>query len=161
MAISVGDKVPDVEVKTMGADGAPQTVKTGEVLGKGKVVLFAVPGAFTPGCSKIHLPGYVQHGDELKAKGVSTIACIAVNDPWVMQAWADAQGASGKIVMLADGNAEFTKAMGLSADLSVAGLGVRSQRYAAVIDDGVITELEVEPSPGVSVSACEAMLAKV
>jgi glutaredoxin/glutathione-dependent peroxiredoxin len=161
MAISVGDKVPDVEVKTMGADGAPQTVKTGEVLGKGKVVLFAVPGAFTPGCSKIHLPGYVQHGDELKAKGVSTIACIAVNDPWVMQAWADAQGASGKIVMLADGNAEFTKAMGLSADLSVAGLGTRSQRYAAVIDDGVITELEVEPSPGVSVSACEAMLAKV
>jgi peroxiredoxin len=161
MAISVGDKVPDVEVKTMGADGAPQTVKTGEVLGKGKVVLFAVPGAFTPGCSKIHLPGYVQHGDELKAKGVSTIACIAVNDPWVMQAWADAQGASGKIVMLADGNAEFTKAMGLSADLSVAGLGMRSQRYAAVIDDGVITELEVEPSPGVSVSACEAMLAKV
>ena len=161
MAISVGDKVPDVEVKTMGADGAPQTVKTGEVLGKGKVVLFAVPGAFTPGCSKIHLPGYVQHGDELKAKGVSTIACIAVNDPWVMQAWADAQGASGKIVMLADGNAEFTKAMGLTADLSVAGLGTRSQRYAAVIDDGVVTELEVEPNPGVSVSACEAMLAKV
>jgi glutaredoxin/glutathione-dependent peroxiredoxin len=161
MAISVGDKVPDVEVKTMGADGAPQTVKTGEVLGKGKVVLFAVPGAFTPGCSKIHLPGYVQHGDELKAKGVSTIACIAVNDPWVMQAWADAQGASGKIVMLADGNAEFTKAMGLTADLSVAGLGTRSQRYAAVIDDGVVTELEVEPNPGVSVSACEAILAKV
>src|ERR1700747_3676525 len=122
MAISVGDKVPDVEVKTMGPDGAPQAVKTGEVLGKGKVVLFAVPGAFTPGCSKIHLPGYVQHGDELKAKGVSTIACIAVNGPWVRQAWADAQGASGKIVMLAYGNAEFTKAMGLTADLSVAGL---------------------------------------
>ncbi len=161
MAISVGDKVPDVEVKTMGPDGAPQAVKTGEVLGKGKVLLFAVPGAFTPGCSKIHLPGYVQHGDELKAKGVSTIACIAVNDPWVMQAWADAQGASGKIVMLADGNAEFTNAMGLTADLSVAGLGTRSQRYAAVIEDGVITSLEVEPSPGVNVSACEAMLAKV
>jgi peroxiredoxin len=161
MAISVGDKVPDVEVKSLGPDGAPQTLKTGEVLGKGKVVLFAVPGAFTPGCSKIHLPGYVQHGDELKAKGVSTIACIAVNDPWVMQAWADAQGASGKIVMLADGNAEFTKAMGLTADLSVAGLGTRSQRYAAVIDDGVVTELEVEPNPGVSVSACEAILAKV
>jgi len=161
MAISVGDKVPDVEVKAMGPDGAPQAVKTGEVLGKGKVLLFAVPGAFTPGCSKIHLPGYVQHGDELKAKGVSTIACIAVNDAWVMQAWADAQGASGKIVMLADGNAEFTKAMGLTADLSVAGLGTRSQRYAAVIEDGVITSLEVEPSPGVNVSACEAMLAKV
>jgi len=108
MSIAEGDKIPDVEVKTMGAEG-PQSVRTGEVLGTGKVVLFAVPGAFTPGCSKIHLPGYVQHGDELKAKGVSTIACVAVNDPWVMQAWADAQGATGKIVMLADGNGEFCR----------------------------------------------------
>ena len=160
MSIAVGDKIPDVEVKTMGAEG-PQSVRTGEVLGTGKVVLFAVPGAFTPGCSKIHLPGYVQHGDELKAKGVSTIACVAVNDPWVMQAWADAQGASGKIVMLADGNGEFTRAMGLDVDLSVAGLGSRSQRYAAVIDDGVITSLDVEPNPGVDVSKCENILAKL
>ena len=160
MSIAVGDKLPDVEVKTMGPEG-PQSVRTGEVLGTGKVVLFAVPGAFTPGCSKIHLPGYVEHGDELKAKGVSTIACIAVNDPWVMQAWADAQGASGKIVMLADGNAEFTKAMGLAVDLSVAGLGSRSQRYAAIIDDGVITSLDVEPNPGVDVSKCENVLTKL
>ena len=160
MSIAVGDKIPDVEVKTMGAEG-PQSVRTGEVLGTGKVVLFAVPGAFTPGCSKIHLPGYVQHGDELKAKGVSTIACVAVNDPWVMQAWADAQGATGKIVMLADGNGEFTRAMGLDVDLSVAGLGSRSQRYAAIIDDGVITSLDVEPNPGVDVSKCENILAKI
>jgi glutaredoxin/glutathione-dependent peroxiredoxin len=160
MSIAVGDKVPDVEVKTMGPEG-PQSVRTGEALGTGKVVLFAVPGAFTPGCSKIHLPGYVQGADELKAKGVSTIACVAVNDPWVMQAWADAQGASGKIVMLADGNGEFTKAMGLDVDLSVAGLGSRSQRYAAIIDDGVITSLDVEPNPGVDVSKCENILAKV
>jgi glutaredoxin/glutathione-dependent peroxiredoxin len=160
MSIAVGDKVPDVEVKTMGPEG-PQSVRTGEVLGTGKVVLFAVPGAFTPGCSKIHLPGYVQGADELKAKGVSTIACVAVNDPWVMQAWADAQGASGKIVMLADGNGEFTKAMGLDVDLSVAGLGSRSQRYAAIIDGGVITSLDVEPNPGVDVSKCENILAKV
>src|SRR6516164_5658301 len=160
MSIAVGDKVPDVEVKTMGPEG-PQSVKTGEVLGTGKVVLFAVPGAFTPGCSKIHLPGYVQHGDELKAKGVSTIACVAVNDPWVMQAWADAQGATGKIVMLADGNGEFTRAMGLDVDLSVAGLGSRSQRYAAIIDGGVITSLDVEPNPGVDVSKCENILAKI
>ena len=160
MSIAVGDKIPDVEVKTMGAEG-PQSVRTGEVLGTGKVVLFAVPGAFTPGCSKIHLPGYVQHGDELKAKGVSTIACVAVNDPWVMQAWADAQGATGKIVMLADGNGEFTKAMGLDVDLSIAGLGTRSQRYAAIIDDGVITSLDVEPNPGVDVSKCENILAKI
>jgi glutaredoxin/glutathione-dependent peroxiredoxin len=160
MSIAVGDKVPDVEVKTMGEKG-PETVKTGELLGKGKVVLFAVPGAFTPGCSKIHLPGYVEHGDELKAKGVSIIACIAVNDAWVMQAWADAQGATGKIVMLADGNGAFTEAMGLVADMSGAGLGSRSQRYAAVIEDGVVTSLEVEPKPGVDVSTCEKMLTKV
>ena len=160
MSIAVGDKVPDVEVKTMGPEG-PQSVRTGEVLGTGKVVLFAVPGAFTPGCAKIHLPGYVQHGDELKAKGVSTIACIAVNDPWVMAAWGDAQGATGKILMLADGNGDFAQAMGLEVDLSVAGLGSRSQRYAAVIDDGVITSLDVEPNPGVDVSKCENVLAKL
>jgi peroxiredoxin len=160
MSIAVGDKIPDVEVRTMGPEG-PQSVRTGEVLGTGKVVLFAVPGAFTPGCSKIHLPGYVEHGDELKAKGVSAIACIAVNDPWVMQAWGDAQGATGKIVMLADGNGDFAKAMGLEVDLSVAGLGSRSQRYAAVIDDGVITSLDVEPNPGVDVSKCENILAKL
>jgi len=160
MSIAVGDKVPDVEVKTMGPEG-PQSVRTGEVLGSGKVVLFAVPGAFTPGCSKIHLPGYVEHGDELKAKGVSTIACIAVNDPWVMEAWGDAQGATGKILMLADGNGDFAQAMGLEVDLSVAGLGSRSQRYAAVIDDGVITSLDVEPNPGVDVSKCENVLAKL
>ena len=160
MSIAVGDKVPDVEVKTMGPEG-PQSVRTGEVLGTGKVVLFAVPGAFTPGCSKIHLPGYVQHGDELKAKGVSTIACIAVNDPWVMEAWGDAQGATGKILMLADGNGDFAKAMGLDVDLSVAGLGSRSQRYAAILDDGVITSLDVEPNPGVDVSKCENVLAKL
>ena len=160
MTIAVGDHVPDVKVFTFGESG-PQPTTSGELLGNGKVVLFAVPGAFTPGCSKIHLPGYVQHGDELKAKGVATIACIAVNDPWVMQAWADAQGATGKIVMLADGNAEFTEAMGLTTDLSVAGLGTRSQRYAAVIEDGTITSLEVEPKSGVDVSACEAMLKKV
>jgi peroxiredoxin len=159
MTVAVGDKVPDVEVKTL-RDGAPETVRTGDVLGTGRVVLFAVPGAFTPGCSKIHLPGYVQHGAELKAKGVDTIACIAVNDAWVMDAWGQAQGATD-ILMLADGNAEFTEAMGLAFDGSGAGLGTRSQRYAAVIEDGVITSLEVEPKPGVDVSSCESVLAKV
>jgi peroxiredoxin len=159
MTVAVGDKVPDVEVKTL-RDGAPETIRTGDVLGTGRVVLFAVPGAFTPGCSKIHLPGYVQHGAELKAKGVDTIACIAVNDAWVMDAWGQAQGATD-ILMLADGNAEFTEAMGLAFDGSGAGLGTRSQRYAAVIEDGVITSLEVEPKPGVDVSSCESVLAKV
>ncbi|HVW81375.1 MAG TPA: peroxiredoxin [Mycobacteriales bacterium] len=160
MAIEVGSKIPDVAVKTM-RDGKPEDVRTGDVLGSGKVVLFAVPGAFTPGCSKIHLPGYVQHADELKAKGISTIACIAVNDAWVMEAWGESQGVGESILLLADGNAEFTKAMGLEADLAGAGLGTRSRRYAAVIEDGVVTELEVEPAAGVDVSSCENILTKV
>jgi peroxiredoxin len=142
-------------------DGAPAGVQTGEVLGTGKVVLFAVPGAFTPGCSKLHLPGYVKNADELKAKGVDTIACISVNDAWVMDAWGEDQGVGDKIVMLADGNGEFAAAMGLAFDGGGAGLGTRSQRYAAVIEDGVITELEVEAGPGVDVSSCENVLAKV
>ena len=125
------------------------------------MVLFAVPGAFTPGCSKIHLPGYVEHGAELKAKGVTTIACIAVNDAWVMQAWADAQGASGRSSCSPTATATFTEAMGLGVDMSGAGLGKRSQRYAAVIEDGVVTSLDVEPKPGVDVSKCEAVLAKL
>ncbi len=159
MAIKVGDRIPDVELRTMGPDG-PQPVRTGDVLGTGTVVLFAVPGAFTPGCSKIHLPGYVEHADELRAKGVDTIACVAVNDAWVMQAWADAQGASG-ITMLADGNGDFARAMGLELDGSGFGLGLRSQRYAAVLKDGVVTSLDVETGAGVDVSACSAVLAKL
>ena len=157
MTIAVGDRVPDIEVRTLGEDGMPKPVRTGEVLGKGKVVLFAVPGAFTPGCSKVHLPGYIAHGAELKAKGVDKIVCIAVNDPWVMDAWAKAQGA-GDIVMLADGSGEFAKAMGLAFDGSGFGLGLRSQRYAAVVEGGVITQLNVEPGPGVNVSSCESVL---
>jgi len=160
MTVGVGERVPDVEIKTMGPEG-PASVRTGEVLGRGTVVLFAVPGAFTPGCSKIHLPGYVTHARDLAAKGVDTVACVSVNDPWVMAAWAEAHGVGDSIVMLADGNAEFTRAMGLEWDGSVAGLGIRSQRYAAVIQDGVIRTLEVEPKPGVDVSACEAILAKL
>jgi glutaredoxin/glutathione-dependent peroxiredoxin len=160
MAIEVGSKVPDVAVKVM-KDGAPTTVQTADVLGTGKVVLFAVPGAFTPGCSKLHLPGYVQHADELHAKGIDTIACVSVNDAWVMEAWGEAQGVGDKIVMLADGNGDFATAMDLVLDGSGFGLGTRSSRYAAVIEDGVITELEVEPGGGVDVSSCENVLAKI
>lgn len=160
MPVAVGDKIPDVELRTMGPEG-PKPARTAEVLGKGRVVLFAVPGAFTPGCSKIHLPGYVKNFDQLKAKGVDTVVCTAVNDPWVMQAWAESQGVDGRIVMLADGNADFARVMGLETDLGVAGLGVRSQRYAAIIEDGTITSLDVEPNPGVDVSSCESMLAKL
>jgi peroxiredoxin len=158
MTVAVGDRVPDVEVKTMGPEG-PVSLRTGEVLGKGTVVLFAVPGAFTPGCSKIHLPGYVARAGELLDKGVDTIACVSVNDAWVMAAWADDQGVGDSIVMLADGNAAFTAAMGLDFDGSGAGLGTRSKRYAAVIEDGVVRRLQVEPKPGVDVSSCESILA--
>jgi len=160
MSIAKGDKIPDVEVKTLGPEG-PQTVKTGDVLGSGKVVLFAVPGAFTPGCSKIHLPGFVQDADALRAKGVSRIACIAVNDAWVMDAWGQSQGVGDKILMLADGNGDFARAMGLEFDGSGIGLGSRSQRYAAIIEDGVITSLEVESKPGVDVSSCQAVLSRI
>lgn len=160
MPIAVGDKVPDIELKVMGEQG-PQSVNTGELLGSGRVVLFGVPGAFTPGCSKVHLPGYVQRADELTGKGVDKIVCIAVNDAWVMDEWGKAQGVGDKIVMLADGSAEFTRAMGLEADMSGIGLGVRSKRYAAVIEDGVITTLNVEPKPGVDVSSCESVLSSL
>jgi len=143
----------------MGADG-PETLRTGDTLGKGRVVLFAVPGAFTPGCSKIHLPGFVQGSGDLKAKGVDTIACIAVNDPWVMDAWGKDQGVGDDILMLADGDGTFTKAIGLDKDLSVAGLGVRSARYAMVLQDGVVESLEVD-TKGVEVSSCSAVLERL
>jgi len=159
MSVKVGDRIPDVQVHVL-VNGMPSPVSTGEVLGKGKVVLFAVPGAFTPGCSMTHLPGYIKHGAELKAKGVEKIVCISVNDPWVMDAWAQSAG-SGDIVMLGDGGGAFTQAMGLVLDGSGFGLGIRSQRYSALIEDGVIKELNVEAGPGVDVSACEVMLTKV
>ena len=157
----VGDRIPDVDVRVLNADGAPEVVKTGEVLGTGKVVLFAVPGAFTPGCSKVHLPGYVANADDLKAKGVTTIACVAVNDAWTMGAWAESQGAGDKIVMLADGNGDFAEAMDLVMDGTGIGLGKRSKRYAAVIEDGVITSLDVEEPGKMEVSVCEAVIQKV
>jgi peroxiredoxin len=156
MAISVGDKIPNVQLRVLSASGMPEPVNSHDVLAKGTVVLFAVPGAFTPGCSMIHLPGYVKNRESLKAKGVETIACISVNDPWVMDAWGKAQGADG-IVMLADGG-EFTKAVGLEMDGSGFGLGTRSQRYSAILKDGVVQEINIEDGPGVSVSACEVVL---
>jgi glutaredoxin/glutathione-dependent peroxiredoxin len=160
MAISVGDRIPDVKLMTTTSDGVAP-VQSGEVLGKGKVVLFAVPGAFTPTCSDHHLPGFVVRAEDIKAKGVDTIACIAVNDVFVMGAWGEAQGTGDKITMLADGNGDFAAEVGLTLDGSSFGLGTRSQRYAAILDDGVVTELMVEPNPGVDVSSAESVLAKL
>jgi peroxiredoxin len=159
MTVAVGDKLPNVEVKVLAADGTLAAVRTGEILGSGKVVLFGVPGAFTPACSKAHLPGFVAGADALAGKGVGTIACVAVNDAWVLDAWADSQGAKGKITMLADGNGAFAEAMGLVFDGTAFGLGKRSLRYAAVIEDGVIARLEVEEQRSdVAVSSCENVL---
>jgi peroxiredoxin len=158
MTISVGDQVPDVELRTMTADG-PTAVRSKEVLGSGKVVLFAVPGAFTPGCSNVHLPGFVERGAELKAKGVDTIACVAVNDVFVMDAWGRAHGADD-ILMLADGNLEFTEAIGMVLDGSGFGLGNRSRRYAAIIEDGIVTSLDVDGGT-IETTTCSNLLTKL
>jgi len=157
MTIAVGDTIPDIRVMTTIGD-SPTHVQTGDVLGKGKVVLFAVPGAFTPTCSDYHLPSYVIRHDELAAKGVTTVACISVNDPFVMSAWGEAQKVGDSVLMLADGNGEFTAAVGLEMDGCGFGLGTRSQRYGMVIEDGVVTALQVEPGPGLTVSAADAIL---
>ena len=158
MALSVGDTIPNVKLTTITADGL-QPVQSGEVLGKGKVVLFAVPGAFTPTCSDHHLPGFVLQADEILAKGVDRIACVAVNDPFVMNAWGNAQNTGDKILMLADGNGDFAAEAGLSLDLTGLGLGSRSQRYAAILQDGVVEQLWIETNPGgVDVSGADKVL---
>lgn len=159
MTISTGDRIPDTELRTMTPDG-PTAVRSTDVLGTGRVVLFAVPGAFTPGCSNVHLPGFVEGGGELRAKGVDTIACVAVNDPFVMDAWGTAHGVGDGILMLADGNAEFTTAMGLLLDGSGFGLGQRSKRYAAVLQDGVVVSIDVDET-GIDLSTCSSIALKV
>jgi peroxiredoxin len=160
MTIAAGDRIPDVTVRVPSPEG-PKAVQTAELLGSGRVVLFAVPGAFTPTCSDHHLPGFVLRAEDLEGKGVDTVACVSVNDAFVMGAWADAQHVDGKVVMLADGSGDFTRAMGLELDLSGGGLGTRSRRYAAILDDGVVTDLAVEEGPALTVSSVEAVLAKL
>lgn len=158
--IADGDQVPDVEVRTPGPDG-PTTVRTGELFASGRSVLFGVPGAFTPGCDRTHLPGFVAQADDLHAKGVDRIACVAVNDAFVMGAWGAAHDVGDKIIMLADGNGEFARAAGLEMDGSELGLGLRCKRFAAIIDDGVITRLDVDESGAVDTSACGAVLGRL
>ena len=160
MTIKVGDQIPSMKLMAAGADG-PKEVSTDEIFGTGKVVTFAVPGAFTPTCSAKHLPGFVEHIADLRAKGVDRIVCMAVNDPFVMGAWAKDQNVGDKIVMLADGSGVFTKALGLELDLVARGLGVRSQRFAMVTENGKVTKLAVEPPGGFDVSRAEAVLASL
>ena len=158
MTIKVGDTIPSMKLMVATADG-PKETSTDEVFKGKKVVLFAVPGAFTPTCSAKHLPGFVQNADAFKAKGVDTIACIAVNDAFVMGAWGKEQGTGDKVTMLADGAAAFAKAIGLELDLNARGMGWRSQRYALIADDGKVTHLGVEAPGGFEVSKAEAILA--
>jgi peroxiredoxin len=157
MAIKVGDKMPAGQFMSMGADG-PAPLSTDELFKGKKVVLFSVPGAFTPTCSAKHLPSYVDKADALKAKGVDTIACMAVNDVFVMSAWGDSSKAGDKVLMLADGNAEYARALGLTLDASGFGMGTRSQRFSVIVDDGVVTELNVEPPGQYGVSSAETAL---
>lgn len=156
MTIKVGDKIPAITLKTM-IDGQPVDITSNKIFSGKKVVLFAVPGAFTPGCSMTHLPGYVVNADKIKARGVDTIVCVAVNDAFVMGAWGQAQNAD-QLLMLADGNGDFTRALGLELDVTAHGLGIRSQRYAMIVEDGVVTRLNIESGPGISVSAAQTIL---
>ncbi len=157
MSIKVGEKIPDVTLKCVTGDGV-QDISTQDFFTGKKVVLFALPGAFTPTCSAKHLPGFVEKAAEIKAKGVDTIACLSVNDFFVMEAWGKAQNALEQVVLLADGNCEFTDAVGLSFDAGQFGMAKRSQRYALIADDGVVRALHVEAPSKFEVSSATAIL---
>ncbi len=154
--VKVGDRLPEADLHHMTADG-PTKITTTEIFNGKKVILFALPGAFTPTCSKAHLPGYVVHADEILNSGVDTIACLSVNDAFVMGAWGDAQNAE-KILMLADGSAQFTSQIGTTLDLTNMGLGVRSDRYAMLVEDGVVTAYNREAPGKFEVSDAETMM---
>ena len=158
MPIKVGDRLPEAKFRVMGAEG-PAWKTTDEVFKGKKVVLFAVPGAFTPTCHKNHLPGFVQQAEKIKGKGIDTIAVTGVNDVFVMDAWKKASGADGKVEFLADGSGKFASALGLTVDLGERGLGTRSQRYSMVVEDGVVKALNIEDTPGkADVSGAENLL---
>lgn len=147
MAIAVGSRLPDATFRVMTPSG-PASRTTDDVFGGKKVALFAVPGAYTPTCQNMHLPGFIENADALKAKGVDLIVCTAVNDVFVLDAWAKITGAQKSIMFLADGNAEFAKALGLSMDAMAAGLGTRSKRYSMLVEDGIVKVLNIEDGPG-------------
>ena len=159
MTIAEGDTLPEATFRALGPDGI-ETLSTKDVFGGKTVVLFAVPGAFTPTCHLKHLPGFIEGADAIKAKGVDDVICVAVNDPFVLAAWGEATGAAGKVKILSDGNAEFTKAIGMDFDGRGIGLGIRSKRYAMVVEDGTVKVLNTEENPGVAeVSDAKSILA--
>jgi peroxiredoxin len=155
--IEVEERIPQVTVWLATEQGG-EKISTGEYFAGRKILLFGLPGAFTPTCSEIHLPGYIGKAKELRAAGVDAIACLAVNDPYVMAAWGDAAGATGKVDLLADGNGELARALGLEVDRSATGMGKRCRRFAAVLDDGIFTILAVEPATGVTVCGADHLL---
>jgi peroxiredoxin len=160
MTVKIGDRIPSATLMQM-KDGGPRPVKTDELFAGKKVVMFALPGAFTPTCSAKHLPGYVRHAEEMKKKGVDVVACLAVNDAFVMGAWGEAHDVGDKVMMLADGNADLTNALGLDMDGTKFGMGVRSMRYAMLVEDGVVKKLFIEEPGAFSVSSAEHMLGKL
>ena len=157
MAIAIGDRLPEATFRVMNADGI-EAMTTADVFGGKKVVLFAVPGAFTPTCHLKHLPGFIENADAFKKMGVDSVVCVAVKDPYVLAGWAEKCGGKGKVLFLSDGNAEFTKKIGMDFDGSGIGLGTRSKRYAALVEDGVVKVLNVEESPGVAVESTAAKI---
>jgi peroxiredoxin len=160
MTIKVGDRIPSFTLVKATSDG-PQPVQTDDFFAGRKVALFSVPGAFTPTCSARHLPGFVERAEELKGKGVDEVACTAVNDAFVLAAWAKSAGAEGKVTMLADGNGDFAEALGLTMDGSKFGMGKRGQRWSAIVDDGVVSELNVEEPGAFNVSSAEFLSAQL
>ncbi len=160
MTIKVGDRIPSATLATMGPDG-PKPITTDELFGGKKVALFAVPGAFTPTCSAKHMPGYVQNAEAIKSKGVDTIACVSVNDPFVMAAWGKDQNVGDKVLLLADGSGNFAKALDTVLDLTERGLGLRSSRYSMIVDDGVVSQLNLEDGGGFEVSDAETLLGQL
>src|SRR5438132_8771925 len=161
MSIQQGDPIPDAKLFALDESGAPRAISAAASFAGKRVVLFAVPGAFTRTCSEKHLPSFVQNAEAIKAKGIDEIVCVAVNDAMVLAAWGREHGATGKISMLSDGLCEFTRALGLEQDLSERGLGVRSKRYAMIIADGKVADLHVEPPGAYGVSSGEAVLERL
>ena len=159
MTIKVGDRVPEGTLKEM-TDSGPAPVTTDDLFGGKRVALFSVPGAFTPTCSNQHLPGFVANAAAIKAKGIDTIACMAVNDAFVMGAWGRAQNVGDNVRMLADGNATWTRALGLELDATGFGMGVRGKRFSVIVDDGIVTNINVDESGGLDVSSAETLLAQ-
>ncbi len=160
MTIKVGDNLPNVTLYTSGADG-PEAVSTEDIFRDKKVVLFGLPGAFTPTCSAKHLPGYIANADAIRAKGVDAIVCLAVNDAFVMGAWGKEQGVGDKVMLVGDGSGKFTKAAGLELDLDGAGLGMRCRRFSLLAEDGVVTVLNLEDGGGFEVSSAEDLLGQL